>query len=77
MRIDLRPTSEGDSQKELFMPEGDVPSVRPYDCMIDREIAAFHYWEQRGRPCGSPDVDWYRAVEDVNREQTRLRLGLG
>ena len=61
------------------MPEEDVPSVRPYDCMIDREIAnlAFNYWEQRGRPCGSSEVDWYRAVEDVNREQTRLRLGLG
>jgi DUF2934 family protein len=61
------------------MPEGAVPSVQPYDCIIDREIAnlAFHYWEQRGRPCSSPEVDWYRAVEDVIREQTRLRLGLG
>jgi hypothetical protein len=45
---------------------------------VDKEIAnlAFHYWEQRDRPCGSPEVDWYRVVEDVNRELTRLRRGL-
>jgi hypothetical protein len=61
------------------MPEEDVPFVRPYDCMTDREVArlAFHYWEQRGRPCGSPEVDWYQAVEDVKRQQVRYSLGLG
>jgi hypothetical protein len=23
---------------------------------------AYTYWEQRGRPTGSPEVDWHRAV---------------
>jgi len=43
---------------------------QPYDVMIDKTIAnlAYQYWEQRGRPNGSPEVDWYRAADDVNRE---------
>ena len=28
---------------------------------------AYAYWEQRGRPHGSPEIDWYRAIEDVER----------
>lgn len=42
----------------------------PHEPMIDKEIAilAYHYWEERGRPLGSPDVDWYRAVEEIHRQ---------
>jgi hypothetical protein len=31
------------------------------------EIArlAYSYWEERGRTHGSPDEDWYRAVQEV------------
>jgi hypothetical protein len=63
-------------QKETFIAERDAPSEPPYASLIDREIArrAYEYWEQRGRPIGSPEVDWYRAVDD---EQMRHRLGLG
>lgn len=31
-------------------------------------ILAYRFWEERGRPCGSPEVDWLRA-------QHRLRSG--
>jgi hypothetical protein len=33
------------------------------------EIArhAYYHWERRGRPLGSPDVDWYWAIEDLKR----------
>jgi hypothetical protein len=56
-----------------------VQTGRPYDVMLDKEIAdlAHQYWEMRGRPLGSPEVDWYRAVEEVNnRELARRKLGL-
>ncbi len=56
-----------------------VQTGRPYDVMLDKEIAdlAHEYWEQRGRPLDSPEVDWYRAVEEVNnRELGRRNLGL-
>jgi hypothetical protein len=26
---------------------------------------AYHYWEQRGRPFGSPEADWFRAEQAV------------
>jgi hypothetical protein len=41
-----------------------------HEPMIDKEIAmlAYHYWEERGRPLGSADVDWYRATEEINRQ---------
>lgn len=31
------------------------------------EIAAlaYHHWESRGKPIGSPDEDWFRAEQDL------------
>jgi hypothetical protein len=26
---------------------------------------AYHFWEDRGRPMGSSEVDWYRAEREV------------
>jgi hypothetical protein len=39
------------------------------------EIAALahSYWEARGRQGGSPEEDWFRAVEEVRRRQTSNR----
>jgi Protein of unknown function (DUF2934) len=50
---------------------------RPHDVMIDREIAllAYSYWEGRGRPYGTPDVDWYRALEELRRVEKVRRCG--
>jgi Protein of unknown function (DUF2934) len=30
-------------------------------------IHAYYRWERRGRPFGSPEVDWYWAIEDLKR----------
>jgi hypothetical protein len=48
----------------------DPPILGGYDPLIDKEIRelAYKYWEQRGRPFGSAEVDWYRSVADVNRK---------
>lgn len=42
------------------------------DAAADRaheEIAQFAYqlWEQRGHPFGSPEVDWFRAEDEMRR----------
>ena len=29
------------------------------------EELAYHYWEDRGRPLGSPDEDWFRAEAEL------------
>jgi hypothetical protein len=28
-------------------------------------LLAYSYWEQRGRPGGSPEEDWYRAEREI------------
>lgn len=28
-------------------------------------LRAYRYWEERGRPWGTPDVDWFRAERDL------------
>jgi hypothetical protein len=35
------------------------------------ELLAYAYWQQRGRPLGSPEVDWFRAVEDLRAQPSR------
>jgi len=48
----------------------EAPALGGYDPLIDKEIQelAHKYWEERGRPFGLPEVDWYRAVAEVNRK---------
>jgi hypothetical protein len=29
-------------------------------------LLAYTYWEQRGRPGGSPDEDWFRAEQEIH-----------
>jgi hypothetical protein len=30
---------------------------------------AYSLWENRGRPIGSPEIDWYRAKEQLSPEK--------
>lgn len=32
------------------------------------EKLAYRFWEERGRPFGSPDVDWFKAEREFRRE---------
>jgi hypothetical protein len=32
------------------------------------ERRAFHLWEERGRPIGSPDVDWLLAEQELTTQ---------
>lgn len=36
------------------------------------EILAYEFWIERGCPFGSPEVDWYRAVETLSVEEGLL-----
>jgi len=59
---------------ELFMTEQGNETNRSPDYMGDKFIAirAYQFWEDRGKPFGSPDLDWFRAKEDIRREMTRV-----
>jgi len=45
-----------------------------YDPMEEKTIAqlAFDYWEQRGRPFGSPWEDWFRAEREIRARNNWL-----
>ena len=46
--------------------------------MHDARIAklAYRVWEERGRPEGSPDVDWFRAVHALRAEEDHRDIAL-
>jgi hypothetical protein len=31
------------------------------------QLTAYHLWKERGSPFGSPEVDWYRAEEQLGK----------
>lgn len=33
----------------------------------DIERRAFELWEERGRPWGTPDIDWFTAEQEASR----------
>jgi hypothetical protein len=35
-------------------------------------LHAYYHWERRGRPLGSPEVDWYWAIGDLKQAQRNL-----
>ena len=39
-------------------------------------LLAYAYWERRGRPVGSPEVDWLHAVETLRVEHASHELPL-
>jgi hypothetical protein len=60
-------------EKPAYMPN---PESR-MDNMELKTIAelAYQYWEDRGRPVGSPDEDWLRAEHNVKASREwRLQL---
>jgi hypothetical protein len=40
------------------------------------ESLAYRLWLQRGRPIGSPDVDWFRAEDELGRARLTSDLPL-
>jgi len=48
------------------------PSDSIPDYMSEKFIAlrAYEYWQQRGHPFGSAQIDWLRAVDEISREMT-------
>lgn len=37
-----------------------------YGAEIER--LAYRFWEERGRPFGSPEEDWFKAERELHRE---------
>ncbi len=35
------------------------------------DILAYHFWQERGCPIGSPEEDWFRAEQSLKATQYR------
>ena len=35
---------------------------------------AYSYWVARGRPSGSPEQDWFRAVDELRRKKSAFEI---
>ncbi|MBZ5596195.1 MAG: DUF2934 domain-containing protein [Acidobacteriia bacterium] len=48
-----------------------APETTDHPSASHEEIAqlAYQYWEDRGRPLGSPEEDWLRAESDILMER--------
>jgi Protein of unknown function (DUF2934) len=38
------------------------------------EFRAYQIWEERGRPLGSPDEDWFRAEKELSDSGTETPI---
>ena len=38
------------------------------------ELLAFAFWRERGGPIGTPEVDWFRAEEELNEGHRHIAL---
>jgi DUF2934 family protein len=38
------------------------------------EKLAYRLWEERGAPLGSPDDDWYRAEQELQRSDSPSQM---
>jgi hypothetical protein len=50
--------------------EAPMSSAQPSATHEDIAKLAYHLWEERGAPIGSPEVDWERAEQELAREGT-------
>jgi hypothetical protein len=52
--------------RELLKAQGLRPSLASHE---EIALAAYHIWEQEGRPKGRDKVHWYRAVSELEGSQ--------
>jgi hypothetical protein len=67
---EILPYTPGHGFKSAVV-ENPAPAADESQALSKRErieLLAYRYWEQRGRPGGSPDEDWFRAELEIDRE---------
>ena len=44
----------------------EVKTSDDYGAQVEK--LAYRFWEERGRPSGSPEEDWFKAERELQRE---------
>lgn len=55
------PLRNGGEEHQPISPEAPNPD--------DIALLAYRLWDERGRPMGSPDEDWFRAEQELQQTQ--------
>ena len=66
------------SQNNPHFSEIEERGVAPMQKVLDQEEIqrlAYRFWLERGCPVGSPEQDWFRAEEEMGREEPPIALG--
>jgi hypothetical protein len=58
LQVDDPAADERDRRRQ----EKPMHSTTPFISLTQIAELAYRYWEDRGRPEGSPEVDWYNAI---------------
>ena len=59
--VKQEPIPLGDSTESVYRSDGTDDNFNGDDVAV----LAYHYWEQRGRPLGESEEDWFRAQEEI------------
>jgi hypothetical protein len=55
--------------KVTARPKTRTRNIAKSESDIELQQKAYSLWENRGRPIGTPEVDWYRAKEQLSPEK--------
>jgi hypothetical protein len=68
-KLEKAETNKTATKPRTRKPSPIPPGERTTSMLTDEEIAcqAYALWEDRGRPLGSPDEDWYKAKEQLHK----------
>lgn len=71
-----RPLLRNQTREEVIPAPVDAPPSAGPDPEPD-EVArlAHEYWQQRGGPIGTPEEDWFRAVDEIKLRQLERPQG--
>jgi hypothetical protein len=63
------------SKDEPTTPAATTPQTVSTHRLNPEEIAARSYelWQERGYPIGSPEIDWFRAEEELRNRYSRTQ----
>ncbi len=61
-------TSTGAAAAMALDPAGEQGTAESAIAHDEIALLAYSYWEARGCPYGSPEEDWFRAEQDLQRK---------
>ena len=62
--------AQATTKRKAALPRTRIRSVAGVPSENEVQLRAYALWESRGRPFGSPEVDWYHAKEQLGPQKS-------